>query len=241
MAAVSRQLQLAESYLADVAKAEDQIEARVEFASLRANEVRRVLGGDWKLAKTAIEAAAAGGEDVSSHLAMLHFRAGNLWFMAAKGTIVNKREGRSILAEFAAAFEASIAAEWTPEAGYNLGLAYWNLDKKQEALAALRRVAQSDTDISIDAQKEIGRIESEKSGGCYIATACYGSYDHPDVVTLRSFRDERLLRSPLGRALVACYYRIGPWLATRVGGVKSLSSAVRRLILEPVVRRLRRQ
>src|SRR5690606_36632134 len=28
--------------------------------------------------------------------------------------------------------------------------------------------------------------------GCYIATACYGSYEHPDVLILRRFRDKVL-------------------------------------------------
>jgi hypothetical protein len=36
---------------------------------------------------------------------------------------------------------------------------------------------------------------------CYIATAVYGDYNAPEVIVLRKFRDERLSKSFLGRAL----------------------------------------
>jgi hypothetical protein len=42
-------------------------------------------------------------------------------------------------------------------------------------------------------------------GGCFIATAAYGSYLDPHVRSLRRFRDETLMRSRLGRTFVAWY------------------------------------
>lgn len=51
---------------------------------------------------------------------------------------------------------------------------------------------------------------SSTSGGCYIATAVYGSYDCPEVWTLRRFRDEKLLKSLLGRTFVKMYYIVSP-------------------------------
>ena len=49
-----------------------------------------------------------------------------------------------------------------------------------------------------------------KAKGCYIATAVYGSYDCPEVWTLRRYRDERLDTHPLGRLFIKCYYAISP-------------------------------
>ena len=47
-------------------------------------------------------------------------------------------------------------------------------------------------------------------GGCFIATACFGSYDHPFVKVLRQFRDECLLTNKVGSAFVRWYYRHSP-------------------------------
>ena len=43
------------------------------------------------------------------------------------------------------------------------------------------------------------------SGGCYIATAVYGSYDCPQVWTLRRFRDFKLAKSLGGRIFIKLY------------------------------------
>lgn len=53
--------------------------------------------------------------------------------------------------------------------------------------------------------------------GCYIATCVYGSYDCPQVWTLRRFRDETLKRTSPGRAFVRCYYAVSPTLVRRFG------------------------
>lgn len=53
--------------------------------------------------------------------------------------------------------------------------------------------------------------------GCYIATCVYGSYDAPEVLTLRRFRDEILKKHRLGRAFIRCYYAISPHLVKRFG------------------------
>lgn len=56
----------------------------------------------------------------------------------------------------------------------------------------------------------------ETGGFCFVATAVYGSYDHPEVVRLRDFRDGALARTDRGRAFVSWYYREGPALAAWV-------------------------
>lgn len=79
----------------------------------------------------------------------------------------------------------------------------------------------------------------KKQNGCYIATACYGSYDHPDVLVFRRFRDELLLPLPLGRLFIKAYYTLSPPIAERLGHVYWLSRFIRRWFLEPLAKRLR--
>jgi len=67
-----------------------------------------------------------------------------------------------------------------------------------------------------------------KKDGCYIATAVYGSYDCPEVWTLRRFRDYRLKQTVLGRAFVRCYYAVSPTLVKWFGGVAWMKRLVRR-------------
>lgn len=58
---------------------------------------------------------------------------------------------------------------------------------------------------------------STSSGGCYVATAVYGSYDCPEVWTLRRFRDDHLAKTLKGRAFIRTYYAISPTLVKWFG------------------------
>ncbi len=59
--------------------------------------------------------------------------------------------------------------------------------------------------------------QGNSSGGCYIATAVYGSYDCPEVWTLRRFRDYMLAETWYGRTLINTYYAISPTLVKWFG------------------------
>ena len=54
-------------------------------------------------------------------------------------------------------------------------------------------------------------------GGCYVATCVYGSYDCPEVWTLRRFRDETLAKTWYGRAFIHTYYAISPTIVKWFG------------------------
>lgn len=56
-----------------------------------------------------------------------------------------------------------------------------------------------------------------RSSGCYVATAVYGSYDCPEVWTLRRFRDNTLAETWYGRAFIHTYYVISPTLVKWFG------------------------
>ena len=76
--------------------------------------------------------------------------------------------------------------------------------------------------------------------GCYVATAVYGSYDCPEVWTLRRFRDDTLDRTWYGRAFIRAYYAVSPtlvrWFGT-TGWFRSLFKAP----LDRFVRKLRQR
>lgn len=77
-----------------------------------------------------------------------------------------------------------------------------------------------------------------QSGGCYIATVVYGSYDAPEVRVLRCYRDQRLATSWFGRAFIRLYYAVSPWLVEHFGAFEPIK-AVWKAFLDPLVRKLR--
>lgn len=58
---------------------------------------------------------------------------------------------------------------------------------------------------------------TSNSGGCYVATSIYGSYDCPEVWTLRRFRDFTLSKTYAGRMFIKLYYAISPKLVKSFG------------------------
>lgn len=58
------------------------------------------------------------------------------------------------------------------------------------------------------------------SGGCYVATAVYGSYDCPQVWTLRRYRDYTLAETWYGRAFIRMYYAVSPTFVKWFGHTK---------------------
>ena len=58
---------------------------------------------------------------------------------------------------------------------------------------------------------------STNSGGCYIATCVYGSYDCPQVWTLRRYRDDTPGATWYGRLFIRVYYAISPTLVKWFG------------------------
>lgn len=71
-------------------------------------------------------------------------------------------------------------------------------------------------------------------GGCFIATAAYGSPLDPRLDTLRDFRDRFMVPNRPGRALVRFYYRHSPPLADFISNRDWLRAIVRG-VLTPMV------
>ena len=58
------------------------------------------------------------------------------------------------------------------------------------------------------------------TGGCYVATCVYGSYNCPQVWTLRRFRDNTLGATWYGRLFIHLYYAVSPTLVKWFGETK---------------------
>jgi hypothetical protein len=70
--------------------------------------------------------------------------------------------------------------------------------------------------IFLELDKVLGKgsfVQGGDSGACFVATAVYGDYDHPQVKKLRHFRDTTLSKSIGGRLFIKFYYAMGPRLS----------------------------
>ena len=86
----------------------------------------------------------------------------------------------------------------------------------------------------------LGSYEHHNNEGCYVATCVYGSYDCPQVWTLRRFRDSILAETKAGRAFIRLYYTLSPAIVRRFGDI-SLFKRICRRILDTMVRCLNRR
>lgn len=76
--------------------------------------------------------------------------------------------------------------------------------------------------------------DGDDGGGCFIATAAYGSYVEPDVMVLREIRDKYLLTNAPGMAFVRFYYRTSPPVADYIRDHEALR-VITRWTLTPVI------
>lgn len=72
--------------------------------------------------------------------------------------------------------------------------------------------------------------EINKFSACFIATAVYEDYNHPQVIVLRSFRDKYLLTNQLGKKFVEKYYKYSPVFANYVKGKKILAYPIKKIL-----------
>ena len=99
-------------------------------------------------------------------------------------------------------------------------------------------VQERDTTVNM-LSEELMKYNEHKAPkkGCYIATCVYGSYDCPEVWTLRRFRDITLTKTWAGRILVQTYYAVSPILVKWFGKTKWFRTIWGK-ILDKIVTRL---
>jgi len=77
---------------------------------------------------------------------------------------------------------------------------------------------------------------SETPGGCFIATAAYGTDTAREIDILREFRDAVLLPNSLGARFVSLYYRTSPPIADFISQQEVLRTVVRVGFVDPIVK-----
>jgi hypothetical protein len=77
--------------------------------------------------------------------------------------------------------------------------------------------------------------KAAKKGSCFIATATMGSYNHPEVMELRNFRDNWILEKKWGEGFVTWYYHYGSIAAESIEKSFVLKKICYFLIVKPLV------
>lgn len=80
---------------------------------------------------------------------------------------------------------------------------------------------------SMEAEQK-GSKQNKNKKGCYVATCVYGSYDCPQVWTLRRYRDNFLARNPIGRTFIKTYYAISPTAVKLFGDYRWFRSILKK-------------
>lgn len=104
---------------------------------------------------------------------------------------------------------------------YHYSNGYWSINYcliPEAKQACIDRIMEHHKKIKeLDPSYTIPTPPTPKSTGCYVATAVYGSYDCPQVWTLRRYRDYTLAETWYGRAFIRTYYAISPTLVKWFG------------------------
>lgn len=102
-----------------------------------------------------------------------------------------------------------------------------------ESLSIMTSLSYFDTDAKTKDyynknKKALSDINSKLNpAGCYIATMAYGSYEHPQVIVLRNFRDNYLSNRNWGQKFIKFYYKYSPLWVERLKDHKFINSIIR--------------
>ena len=84
--------------------------------------------------------------------------------------------------------------------------------------------------INSNAAKPKANNSNSSGGGCYIATMAYGSYEHPQVMVLRDFRDNYLSKRTWGSKFITTYYKYSPKLVKHLKNKVLINRLVRGIL-----------
>ena len=72
--------------------------------------------------------------------------------------------------------------------------------------------------------------KQRENKNCFVATACYGDINAPEVNALREWRDDILANHIFGRVFIRLYYRHGPYLAAWINKHRATIPLARRFL-----------
>lgn len=80
----------------------------------------------------------------------------------------------------------------------------------------------------------VSPMSNKRVGGCFIATATMGDYNHPVVVDLRLFRDDWLLKRSWGIHFTNWYYKHSPKVANIIANSLIIRKITFLIIVKPL-------
>ena len=122
----------------------------------------------------------------------------------------------------------------TPDEGYQFVEWTGDVDTIADVEAAITPITMHNN-YEITANFEENSPFPNPAGGCFIATAAYGTPTAEQIDVLREFRDIVLLESTTGSQFVALYYQLSPPVADFISGSSFLRTLVRELLIDPIV------
>ena len=78
-----------------------------------------------------------------------------------------------------------------------------------------------------DNMEDVFKAIKDKVSPCYIATMAYGNIEHPQVIELRRFKDEKLQTVLLGKAFIRFYYKFSPLLVEKLKNKQFIHKIIR--------------
>jgi len=78
--------------------------------------------------------------------------------------------------------------------------------------------------------------KTESKSGCFIATAVYSSPYENEVMVLKDFRDNWLMKYKFGRTFIKLYYWFSPPLANQIAKSNSLRKITKSFLIIPLLK-----
>lgn len=172
-------------------------------------QIKNLIG----ISPTAIQGVANGDSTNRALFGSLTTHAINIKLKIPESYITNHQEMQEQIAALAKLYISYCKADVERLKIYGSSLLQEALDARETNLNLIKKglPEEKTTDIKND------EVKANNTSGCYIATCVYGSYDCPQVWTLRRFRDYTLGETWYGRIFIKCYYAISPALVKWFG------------------------